>query len=102
MDYNTLNTLLKSLEITDKESIILSKKNNTTSLERDINLNVNSAMNLEMANPQRQNINQLNDDSSNLEIMNDKITQYNFVQTKNYNQNLDVNFPKCVMQPYLK
>jgi hypothetical protein len=94
MDYNTLNTLLKSLEITDNESIILSKKNNTTSLERDINLNVNSAMNLEMANPQRQNINQLNDDSSNLEIMNEKITQYNFVQTKNYNQNLDVNFKK--------
>ena len=94
MDYNTLNTLLQSLEIKDTESIIINKKNNTTSLERDINLNVNSVMNLEMANPQRQNINQLNDDSSNLEIMNDKITQYNFVQTKNYNQNLDVNFKK--------
>ena len=94
MDYNTLNTLLKSLEITDNESIILSKKNNTTSLERDINLNVNSAMNLEMANPQRQNINQLNDTNLKLETMNDKITQYNFVQTKNYNQNLDVNFKK--------
>ena len=94
MDYNTLNTLLKSLEITDKESIILSKKNNTTSLERDINLNVNSVMNLEMANPQRQNINQLNDTNLKLETMNDKITQYNFVQTKNYNQNLDINFKK--------
>ena len=51
-------------------------------------------MNLEMANPQRQNINQLNDDNLKLDTMNDKITQYNFVQTKNYNQNLDVNFKK--------
>ena len=94
MDYNTLNTLLQSLEIKDTKSIIINKKNNTTSLERDINLNVNSVMNLEMANPQRQNINQLNDTNLKLETMNDKITQYNFVQTKNYNQNLDVNFKK--------
>jgi hypothetical protein len=94
MDYNTLNTLLQSLEIKDTKSIIINKKNNTTSLERDINLNVNSVMNLEMANPQRQNINQLNDDNLKLDTMNDKITQYNFVQTKNYNQNLDINFKK--------
>jgi hypothetical protein len=94
MDYNTLNTLLQSLEIKENESVIINKKNNTTSLERDINLNVNSVMNLEMANPQRQNINQLNDTNLKLETMNDKITQYNFVQTKNYNQNLDVNFKK--------
>ena len=94
MDYNTLNILLQSLEIKANESIIINKKNNTTSLERDINLNVNSVMNLEMANPQRQNINQLNDDNLKLDTMNDKITQYNFVQTKNYNQNLDVNFKK--------
>jgi len=94
MDYNTLNTLLQSLEIKENESVIINKKNNTTSLERDINLNVNSVMNLEMANPQRQNINQLNDTNLKLEAMNDKITQYNFVQTKNYNQNLDVNFKK--------
>ena len=94
MDYNTLNTLLQSLEIKENESVIINKKNNTTSLERDINLNVNSVMNLEMANPQRQNINQLNDTNLKLEAMNDKITQYNFVQTKNYNQNLDINFKK--------
>jgi hypothetical protein len=94
MDYNNLNTLLQSLEIKDTKSIIINKKNNTTSLERDINLNVNSVMNLEMANPQRQNINQLNDDNLKLDTMNDKITQYNFVQTKNYNQNLDINFKK--------
>ena len=94
MDYNTLNTLLQSLEIKENESVIINKKNNTTSLERDINLNVNSVMNLEMANPQRQNINQLNDTNLKLETMNDKITQYNFVQTKNYNQNLDINFKK--------
>ena len=92
MDYNSLNNLLQSLEVKDTTSVTETKT--TTSLERDINLNVNSVMNLEMANPQRQNLNQLNDSKLSLETMNEKITQYNFVQTKNYNQNLDVNFKK--------
>lgn len=92
MDYNSLNNLLQSLEVKDTTSVTETKT--TTSLERDINLNVNSVMNLEMANPQRQNLNQLNNSNLSLETMNEKITQYNFVQTKNYNQNLDVNFKK--------
>ena len=92
MDYNSLNNLLQSLEVKDTATVTETKT--TTALERDINLNVNSVMNLEMANPQRQNLNQLNDSNLSLETMNEKITQYNFVQTKNYNQNLDVNFKK--------
>ena len=92
MDYNSLNNLLQSLEVKDTATVTETKT--TTALERDINLNVNSVMNLEMANPQRQNLNQLNDSNLSLETMNEKITQYNFVQTKNYNQNLDINFKK--------
>jgi len=90
MDYNTLNTLLNSLEINEKDS----KEDNPslTQLERDINLKNNSIMNLELANPQRQSLN--NNRESIKDTMNDKLNDYNFIQTKKYDQNLELNFKK--------
>jgi hypothetical protein len=94
MDYNSLNELLNTLEIKDSESKILNEKNNInqTQLERDINLNANSHMNLELANPQRMNTN--NNTESNKESMNDKINSYSFIQTKKYNEDLSIKFKK--------
>ena len=94
MDYNSLNELLNTLEIKDSESKILNEKNNInqTQLERDINLNANSHMNLELANPQRMNTN--NNTNSNKESINDKINSYSFIQTKKYNEDLNIKFKK--------
>ena len=74
MDYKEINNLLKSLEIAD------SKKLNYSTLDRDINLNNQKQLNLDIHNPQRQYT-----DTHKLEnTMNDKINNYNFVQTKQY------------------
>ena len=89
MDYNSLNNLLNSLEVKetdDKHKPIL------TQLERDINLKSNSVMNLELANPQRQSMNNSRD--SIKDTMNDKLKDYNFIQTKKYDENLELNFKK--------
>ena len=94
MDYNTLNNLLKSLEIKDKTSLEnnnleSSNKNNINILERELNLKTNYKSNMELENPQRQNI---NTDVQKTNSINDTISQYNFVQTKKYDQNIDINF----------
>ena len=93
MDYNSLNNLLSSLEVKESESKTINEKNNTnqTQLERDINLNANSHMNLELANPQRMNN---NNTESTKESMNDKINSYSFIQTKKYNEDLNIKFKK--------
>ena len=94
MDYNSLNNLLSSLEVKESESKTINEKNNTnqTQLERDLNLNANSHMNLELANPQRMNTN--NNIESNKESMNEKINNYSFIQTKKYNEDLNITFKK--------
>jgi len=93
MDYNSLNELLNTLEIKESESKTINEKNNTnqTNLERDINLNANSHMNLELANPQRMNT---TNTESTKESMNDKINSYSFIQTKKYSEDLNINFKK--------
>ena len=87
MDYKNFNAFLNTLEIVDNKDNILNEKNNInlTQLERDINLNNNPNINLEMANPQRQylNINSV----STKEDLNDKINNYNFIQKKIYKPN---------------
>ena len=90
MDYNSLNSLLKSLEI--KETSVNEDKPILTQLERDINLKANSVMNLELANPQRQSMN--NNRILTKDNINEKLKDYNFIQTKKYNENLDINFKK--------
>ena len=98
MDYNSINNLLSSLEIKESESKIVNEKNNTnhTQLERDLNLNANSHMNLELANPQRinNNNNTNNNTDLNKESMNEKINSYSFIQTKKYNEDLNITFKK--------
>ena len=93
MDYNKINDYLSSLEIdkNDNNTKLVSKKNNLTMLEREINLNANAIQNIEIANPQRQFI--VNKDKDNNNI-NNKINNYSFIQTKNYNPDLNVNFKK--------
>ena len=93
MDYSSLNNLLSSLEVKESESKTVNEKNNTnqTQLERDLNLNANSHMNLELANPQRMNTNNI---ESNKESMNEKINNYSFIQTKKYNEDLNISFKK--------
>ena len=90
MDYNSLNNLLNSLEV--KETDVKEYKPILTQLERDINLNSNSVMNLELTNPQRQSMN--NNRESSKDNMNEKLKDYNFIQTKKYNENLEINFKK--------
>ena len=90
MDYNSLNNLLNSLEV--KETDVKVHKPILTQLERDINLKSNSVMNLELANPQRQSMN--NNRESTKDTMNDKLKDYNFIQTKKYDENLEINFKK--------
>ena len=90
MDYNSLNNLLNSLEINEK--YYKEAKPNLTQLEKDINLKNNSVMNLELANPQRQSMN--NNRESIKDTMNDKLKDYNFIQTKKYDENLEINFKK--------
>ena len=90
MDYNSLNTLLNSLEINEKDCKEYKPK--LTQLERDLNLKNNSVMNLELANPQRQSMN--NNRESIKDTMNDKLKDYNFIKTKKYDQNLELNFKK--------
>ena len=90
MDYNSLNNLLNSLEV--KEIDVKVHKPISTQLERDINLKSNSVMNLELANPQRQSMN--NNRESIKDTMNDKLKDYNFIQTKKYDENLEINFKK--------
>ena len=87
MDYKNLNAFLNTLEIVDNKDNILNEKNNTnlTHLERDINLNNNPNINLEMANPQRQYLNM--NKVSTKEDLNDKINNYNFIQKKIYKPN---------------
>jgi len=75
MDYKKLNNLLKTLEISDSN-----KKINYSTLDRDINLNNQKSFNLEINNPQRQSTDTYKLDT----IMNDKINNYNFVQTKQF------------------
>jgi hypothetical protein len=88
MDYNSLNNLLNSLEVKE----VKEHKPILTQLERDINLKSNSVMNLELANPQRQSMN--NNRESTKDTMNEKLKDYNFTQTKKYDENLDINFKK--------
>jgi hypothetical protein len=90
MDYNSLNTLLNSLEV--NETDVKVHKPILTQLERDINLKSNSVMNLELANPQRQSMN--NNMESSKDNMNEKLKDYNFIQTKKYDENLEINFKK--------
>ena len=90
MDYNSLNNLLNSLEV--KETDVKEYKPILTQLERDINLKSNSVMNLELANPQRQSMN--NNRESSKDNMNEKLKDYNFIQTKKYDENLEINFKK--------
>ena len=90
MDYNSLNNLLNSLEV--KETDVKVHKPILTQLERDINLKSNSVINLELANPQRQSMN--NNRESIKDTMNDKLKDYNFIQTKKYDENLEINFKK--------
>ena len=90
MDYNSLNTLLNSLEV--NETYVKVHKPILTQLERDINLKSNSVMNLELANPQRQSMN--NNRESTKDNMNEKLKDYNFIQTKKYDENLEINFKK--------
>ena len=90
MDYNSLNNLLNSLEV--KETDVKEHKPISTQLERDINLKTNSVMNLELANPQRQSMN--NNRESSKDNMNKKLKDYNFIQTKKYDENLEINFKK--------
>ena len=75
MDYKELNNLLKTLELCD------SKKINYSTLDRDINLNfTDKTIHSEINNPQRNYI-----DTKKLDnAMNDKIQNYNFVQTKQF------------------
>ena len=75
MDYKKLNNLLKTLEISDSN-----KKINYSTLDRDINLNNQKSLNLEMNNPQRQSTDTYKLDTA----MNDKINNYNFVKTKQF------------------
>jgi hypothetical protein len=89
MDYNSLNNLLNSLEVKETD---VEHKPILTQLERDINLKSNSVMNLELANPQRQSMNNSRD--SIKDTMNDKLKDYNFIQTKKYDENLEINFKK--------
>ena len=90
MDYNSLNNLLNSLEV--KETDVKEYKPILTQLERDINLKSNSVINLELANPQRQSMN--NNRESTKDNMNEKLKDYNFMQTKKYDENLEINFKK--------
>ena len=75
MDYKELNNLLKTLELCD------SKKINYSTLDRDINLNfTDKTIHSEINNPQRHYIDTKKLDNG----MNDKIQNYNFVQTKQF------------------
>ena len=93
MDYNDINSYLSSLEIDTNitDNKLFDKKKNLTVLERDINLNSNPNQNIEIANPQRQFM--VKEDINNNTI-NNKINDYNFIQTKNYSPDLNVNFKK--------
>ena len=93
MDYYDINSYLSSLEIDENndDNKLVNKKKNLTVLERDITLNSNSNQNIEIANPQRQFMVK-QDINSN--IMNNKIRDYSFIQTKNYSPDLNVNFKK--------
>ena len=91
MDYTNLNNMLNSLEVDDQNSKNLNEKSKTnlTQLERDINLNNKSIMNLELVNPQRQF---MNNKESDTDTMNSKINNYNFIPTKKFNEDMRVNF----------
>ena len=84
-----MNNYLESLEINDNSNLVNNK--NLTHLERDINLNSNPIQNIEIANPQRHFI--VNENKNN-NLLNDKISEYSFIQKKNYTQNLNINFKK--------
>ena len=93
MDYNDINSYLSSLEIdtNNNDNKLADKKKNLTGLERDISLNSNPNQNIEIANPQRQFIVK---EETNTTTMNNKISDYSFIQTKNYSPNLNINFKK--------
>lgn len=80
IDYLELNKMLENLEIKNKPQ--QHNNLNTTQFKRDMHLNQNVPMNLEMANPQR--LNNLNDSKKNKDDMNQQITNYNFIQKKKY------------------
>ena len=93
MDYYDINSYLSSLEIDENndDNKLVNKKKNLTVLERDITLNSNPNQNIEIANPQRQFM--VKQDINNNTI-NSKISDYSFIQTKNYSPDLNVNFKK--------
>ena len=80
MDYTKINQYLSSLEISSKP---IDKSENTSQLSRDLCLNNNNNINREIANPQRFEI-QSTSQSLDKESMNSKITNYNFIQKKDY------------------
>jgi len=88
-DKTELNKYLSSLELDTSQELLNTKKTtNLTQLERDISLNNNSSMNLEIANPQRLNLTHSKD--SEKDSINDKINNYNFIQKKIFKENLNI------------
>ena len=88
-DKTELNKYLSSLELDTSQELLNTKKTtNLTQLERDISLNNNPSMNLEIANPQRLNLTHSKD--SEKESINDKINNYNFIQKKIFKENLNI------------
>jgi len=88
-DKTELNKYLSSLELDTSQELLNTKKTtNLTQLERDISLNNNSSMNLEIANPQRLNLSHSKD--SEKDSINDKINNYNFIQKKIFKENLNI------------
>ena len=84
-----LNKYLSSLELDTSQELLNTKKTtNLTQLERDISLNNNPSMNLEIANPQRLNLTHFKD--SEKDYINDKINNYNFIQKKIFKDNLNI------------
>lgn len=88
-DKTELNKYLSSLELDTSQEILNTKKTtNLTQLERDISLNNNPSMNLEIANPQRLNLTHSKDLEK--DSINDKINNYNFIQKKIFKENLNI------------
>ena len=88
-DKTELNKYLSSLELDTSQELLNTKKTtNLTQLERDISLNNNPSMNLEIANPQRLNLTHSKD--SEKDSINDKINNYNFIQKKIFKENLNI------------
>ena len=88
-DKTELNKYLSSLELDTSQELLNTKKTtNLTQLERDISLNNNPSMNLEIANPQRLNLTHSKDLEK--DSINGKINNYNFIQKKIFKENLNI------------